>query len=177
MENSSQISFDAETLELVNKIVARYPEGRQKSALLPILHIAQAEFGGWLSTDVMNYVASLLNLQPIEVYEVASFYSMYNLQPVGNCVIEVCHTAPCMLRGAGEIIEYFEKKLGIKLGETTPDGQFTLQAVECLAACGSAPVMRVGNQYYENIDNEKVDALLDEFRANCKNSHQNPYKA
>ena len=124
--------FNGEILDLVNKIKKRYPEGRQKSALLPVLHIAQAENNGWLSSEIMDYVASLLEIQPIEVYEVATFYSMFNLQPVGNCVIEVCQTGPCWLNGSEEILAHFEKRLGIKAGETTPDGRFTLKTVECL---------------------------------------------
>ncbi len=106
---NKEIKFKPETLELVEKIIKRYPEGRQKSALLPLLHLAQAEFDGWLSAEVMDYVASLLNIQPIEVYEVASFYSMYNLKPVGKCVLEVCHTGPCWLNGADDIVAYLEK--------------------------------------------------------------------
>ena len=113
-----EVRFSAETLALVNKIIARYPEGRQKSALLPTLHLAQAEFDGWLSVPAMDYVASLLRIKPIEVYEVASFYSMYNLEPVGKCLIEVCQTGPCWLRGSDDIVQHIEKKLGIKNGET-----------------------------------------------------------
>src|SRR5213595_2823053 len=117
--------FSDETMQVVNKIITRYPEGRQKSALLPLLHLAQAEFDGWLSAQVMDYVASILKIQPIEVYEVATFYSMFNLKPVGKCVIEICRTGPCWLLGADDIIAYLEKKLGIKNGETTADGMFT----------------------------------------------------
>lgn len=155
-------------MALVQKIIKRYPEGRQKSALLPLLHLAQAEFGGWLSPDTMDYVASILNLKPIEVYEVASFYSMYNLRPVGKCVLEVCRTGPCMLRGSDDIIEYLENKLGITEGETTPDGMFTLKTVECLASCGTAPMMQVGDNYIENLSCEKLDGILDDLQ----NAHQ-----
>ena len=109
-----EVKFSDETLVLVNKIIGRYPEGRQKSALLPTLHLAQSEFNGWLSVPVMDYVASLLKIKPIEVYEVASFYSMYNLKPVGTCLIEVCRTGPCWLRGADDIVEHLERKLNIK---------------------------------------------------------------
>lgn len=167
--------FKSETLDLVKKIISRYPEGRQKSALLPVLHIAQAENNGWLSSELMDYVASLLKIQPIEVYEVATFYSMFNLQPVGNCVIEVCHTGPCWLNGAEEIIAHFKKRLGIKPGETTADGKFTLKTVECLAACGNAPVIQVGQDYHENITIQKADELLDKWTAENKISHTNPY--
>ncbi len=167
--------FNSEILDLVNKIKKRYPEGRQKSALLPVLHIAQAENGGWLSSEIMDYVASLLEIQPIEVYEVATFYSMFNLQPVGNCVIEVCQTGPCWLNGSEEILAHFEKRLGIKAGETTPDGRFTLKTVECLAACGNAPVIQVGTEYHENLNTAKADELLEKWTAENKISHTNPY--
>ncbi len=156
-------------MALVQKIIRRYPEDRQKSALLPILHIAQAEFGGWLSPETMDYVASILRLEPIEVYEVASFYTMYNLRPVGKCVLEVCRTGPCMLRGADDIVEYLEDKLGIKDGETTPDGMFTLKTVECLASCGTAPMMQVGEHYMENLSCEKLDGILSDLQ----NAHLN----
>ncbi|MFY8190659.1 MAG: NAD(P)H-dependent oxidoreductase subunit E, partial [Bacteroidia bacterium] len=126
----SDIKFSEDTLAVAKKIMARYPEGKQKSALIPLLHLAQAEFDGWLSPAAMDYVASLLNIQNIEAYEVASFYSMFNLQPVGKCMIEVCRTSSCWLRGANEVIAHIEKKLGIKEGETTADGMFTLKAVE-----------------------------------------------
>ena len=167
--------FNGEILDLVNKIKKRYPEGRQKSALLPVLHIAQAENNGWLSSEIMDYVASLLEIQPIEVYEVATFYSMFNLQPVGNCVIEVCQTGPCWLNGSEEILAQFEKRLGIKAGETTPDGRFTLKTVECLAACGNAPVIQVGTEYHENLNIAKADELLEKWTAENKISHTNPY--
>src|SRR3984957_9196987 len=111
--------FSNEALEIVNRIKKRYPEGKQKSAVIPLLHLAQAEFGGWLSPEAMDYVASLLNILPVEVYEVASFYSMYNMKPVGKCVLEVCRTGPCWLMGAEDIVKYIEKKLNIKQGETT----------------------------------------------------------
>lgn len=166
---TTQPQFSDAAMALVQKIIKRYPEGRQKSALLPVLHVAQAEFGGWLSPATMDYVASILNLKPIEVYEVASFYTMYNLRPVGKCLLEVCRTGPCMLRGSDDIIEYLENKLGIKDGETTPDGMFTLKTVECLASCGTAPMMQVGDHYIENLTCEKLDDILSEFQS----AHQN----
>ncbi|MCC7515195.1 MAG: NAD(P)H-dependent oxidoreductase subunit E, partial [Bacteroidia bacterium] len=131
MSANKNIQFSDDALALVQKIINRYPEGKQKSALLPILHIAQAEFDGWLSPEVMDYVASLLKIQSIEVYEVATFYSMFNMKPVGKCLIEVCRTGPCWLMGAEDVVRYIEKKLGIKSGETTADGMFTLKTVEC----------------------------------------------
>jgi len=138
------IKFNDQKLKEVEQIIQRYPEGKQKSALIPVLHLAQEEFGGWLSSETMDYVASVLNLQPIEVYEVATFYSMYNLKPVGRYLFEVCQTGPCMLNGSDNIIKYIFEKLGIKPGETTVDGMFTLKTVECLGACGYAPMMQLG---------------------------------
>src|SRR3989337_2346871 len=132
MTENKGIKFSDETMALVQRIIRRYPEGKHQSALLPLLHIAQAEFDGWLSPEVMDYVASILNIRPIEVYEVATFYSMYNLKPVGKCVLEVCRTSSCWSRGAEDIVQYLEKKLGIKVGETTKDGMFTIKTVECL---------------------------------------------
>lgn len=162
--------FSTESLALVHKIMKRYPEGKQKSALIPVLHLAQAEFGGWLSPKVMDYVASLLSIQPIEVYEVASFYSMFNLKPVGKCLIEVCRTSSCWLLGAEDIVHHIERKLNIKEGETTTDGMFTLKTVECLGSCGTAPMMMVGADFHENLTLEKVDDLLEKFRVENKQS-------
>ena len=169
-EQIKPIQFSAETMDLVQRIIKRYPEGRQKSALLPVLHIAQAEFDGWLSTPVMDYVASILSIKPIEVYEVASFYTMFNLEPVGKCLIEVCQTGPCWLRGADDIVEHFERKLNIKVGETTADGMFTLKTVECLGSCGTAPMLQCGSDYYENLTTEKVDTLIEKLRTSNQRS-------
>ena len=156
-----KVSFTSEQLQEVQRLVSRYPEGREKSALIPVLHLAQNTFGGWLSTDVMDYVASLLQLKPIEVYEVASFYSMFNLSPVGKHVLEVCQTGPCMLNGSESIVEYIYVRLGISPGETTTDGQFTLKTVECLGACGYAPMLQLGEHYKEHLTKEKIDALIE----------------
>jgi len=164
VKENFKVAFSAPTLEKVRLLIKRYPEGKQKSALLPVLHIAQEELGGYLSVDVMDYVASLLGLQPIEVYEVATFYSMFYLDKVGKYVLEVCHTGPCAICGSEEIIEYLRKKLDINIGETTPDGMFTLRGVECLGACGYAPVMQVNTEFHEFLTHEKIDALLEELR-------------
>jgi len=158
------ISFDNDKLNKVAEIISRYPEGKQKSALLPVLHLAQDTFGGWLDVPVMDYVATLLHIEPIEVYEVASFYSMYNLSPVGKYMFEVCQTGPCMLNGSDNIIDYIKQKLNIGVGETTVDGMFTLKTVECLGACGYAPMMQLGKNYREHLTKEKVDAIIDECR-------------
>jgi NADH-quinone oxidoreductase subunit E len=162
--SKKEIKFSDETLALIERIIRRYPEGKQKSALLPCLHLAQMEFDGWLAPETMDYVASILKIKPIEVYEVASFYSMFNLKPVGKCLIEVCRTGPCWLLGAEDLVRHIEKKLGITVGETTPDGMFTLKTVECLAACGNAPVIQVGETYHEDMTCEKTDEMLSAYR-------------
>jgi NADH-quinone oxidoreductase subunit E len=159
------VQFSEQKLQQVNELISHYPEGKQKSAILPVLHIAQEEFGNWLDVPVMDYVAELLQLEKIEVYEVATFYSMYNLKPIGKYIFEVCQTGPCMLNGSDDIIAYIENKLGIKPGETTADGMFTLKTVECLGACGYAPMMQFGKYYREHLTKEKVDQLIDECRA------------
>jgi NADH-quinone oxidoreductase subunit E len=161
------VQFSQEKLKEVQRIISFYPEGKQKSAVIPVLHLAQKEFGGWLSVDTMDYVASLLNMLPIEVYEVATFYSMYNLKPVGKYMFEVCQTGPCMLNGSDQIIDYIKQKLGIGVGETTADGMFTLKTVECLGACGYAPMMQLGKNYREHLTKEKVDAIINECRNNA----------
>lgn len=158
------MTFSEEKLVEVKRLIDRYPEGKQKSALLPLLHLAQENFGGWLSTETMDYVASLLHIEPIEVYEVATFYSMYNLKPIGKYLFEVCQTGPCMLNGSDDIIAYIGDKLSIKPGETSADGLFTLKTVECLGACGYAPMMQLGKTYREHLTKEKVDAIIDECR-------------
>ncbi len=159
------IEFSAEKLAKVEEIKARYPQGKQKSALLPVLHLAQTTFDGWLSVPVMDYVASLLQIEPIEVYEVASFYSMYNLKPVGKYMFEVCQTGPCMINGSDDIIDYIKSTLQIGVGETTADGMFTLKTVECLGACGYAPMMQLGTHYREHLTPQKVDQIIAECRA------------
>lgn len=163
------IQFSEEKLAKVKEIIARYPEGKHKSALIPVLHLAQEEFGGWLDVPVMDYVATLISIKPIEVYEVATFYSMFNMKPVGKYVLEVCQTGPCMVSGSDKIIDHIKNKLGIDAGETTADGLFTLKPAECLGACGYAPMMQLGKHFREHLTPEKVDAILEELRAAAKN--------
>ena len=161
-------TFNETQMAELNRLVARYPEGKQKSALLPALHLAQDSFDGWLPTELMDYIASLLKIEPIEVYEVASFYSMFNLKPVGKFIFEVCQTGPCMISGSDDIIAYIQEKLAIKPGETTKDGVFTLKLVECLGACGYAPMMQLGKHYKEFLTKEKVDQIIEELRTASK---------
>lgn len=157
-------TFTGSELAQVHGWISHFPEGQSKSALLNVLHLAQEKNGGWLSVDMMDYVAEIMKLLPIEVYEVATFYSMYNLKPVGKFVFEICQTGPCMLNGSDQIISYITQKLGIKSGETTSDGLFTLKTVECLGACGYAPMMQFGKTFREFLNKEKIDQIIEECR-------------
>lgn len=161
VKTGKELQFSPEAMKVVEKHLSKYPAGKQKSALLPLLHLAQQEFS-YLSVEAQDCVAKILNIKPIEVYEVTTFYSQYLTKPSGKYVFEVCRTSPCKLRGSDEIIEYIENKLSIKDGHTTPDGMFTLKTVECLAACGSAPVMQCGLPYHENLTEEKVDKIIND---------------
>jgi NADH-quinone oxidoreductase subunit E len=167
-----KVEFRPGILEKVLKITGRYPEGRKKSAIIPVLHIAQEEFDGWLSVDVMNYVADILEIQPVEVYEVATFYSQFYLSRRGKYMIEVCHTGPCAICGGEKISEYIQRKLNIRDGETTEDGLFTLREVECLGACGNAPAMQINTEFYEHLTEEKTGEILDSLRNNSGTYNQ-----
>lgn len=158
------VQFSEEAYKKIEEIIKRYPEGKQKSALIPTLHIAQDESNGWLPVEVMDHVAELLKILPVEVYEVASFYTMFNLKPVGKYVLEVCKTGPCMVCGSDAIINHIKQKLNIEDGETTADGLFTLKTAECLGACGYAPMMQLGKTYREHLTIEKVDQILEELK-------------
>ncbi len=164
-QNGTPFQFSPAALSEVKNLLKKYPEGRGKSAILRALHIAQEENHGWLSVSAMDQVAEALSITPIEVYEVATFYSMYNLEPVGKYVLEFCHTGPCAIEGAERIIEYTKLKLGIGKGQTTPDGLFTIKEVECLGACGYAPMMQVGEFYHEHLDEAKMDQFIEDCRA------------
>jgi len=161
-------SFSADNAEKAKEIIARYPAGRQQSAVMPLLTMAQKQSGGWLPQVAMDYVANMLGMAPVRVYEVASFYTMYNLKPTGKHVIEICTTTPCWLRGSDAIVAACENHLGIGLGETTADGQFTLREVECLGACVNAPMCAVGEHFYEDLTPENVLGILDTLAAGKK---------
>ena len=164
------VEFSAELTAKFADIVSRYPEGKQKSGLLPILHLVQAEFG-WVSAPAMDKVAAYLDIQPVEVYEVATFYTMYFMRPQGKYALEVCRTGPCCLVGAEKIMDHIEQKLGVKEGEVTADGLFSWRGVECLAACGFGPVLQIGPEYtfYEKLTNESVDQLIEDLKAKANN--------
>ncbi|GAA4437793.1 NAD(P)H-dependent oxidoreductase subunit E [Ravibacter arvi] len=159
---ATDIEFSPENLEKAREIIARYPEGKQKSALIPLLHVVQKQWG-WVSPEAMDYIATMLSIQPIEVYEVATFYTMFHLEPVGKHVIEYCRTGPCCLMGGEKVYDHLKQRLGIETGQTTADGRFTLKEVECLAACGWGPVFQIREKYYMNLTNEKVDQIIDEL--------------
>ena len=151
------LEFSQETLKQFDEIVSRYPE--QKSAVLPVLYMAQKEFGH-LSQEAIEYVAKLMDIPAVRLYGIVTFYTMFNMKPVGRHHLQVCRTLPCALLGSERIINYLKKKLGINLGETTPDGRFTLSEVECLASCGTAPVMQINDDYCEKLSEEKIDEIL-----------------
>jgi NADH-quinone oxidoreductase subunit E len=157
------VVFSDSMMQQMNEVVKKFPQDKEKSALIRILHIAQAEYS-WVSVPVMNKIAEFLKIQAIEVYEVATFYTMFHLQPVGKHVLEVCRTGPCMLVGSDQLIEHIEKKLNIKVGETTSDGMFTLKTAECLGGCGYGPLLQCRNKYHEHLSIEKVDALIEQYR-------------
>jgi NADH-quinone oxidoreductase subunit E len=157
------VRFSGNSLEKIKILLSRYPEGKQKSALLPVLHMAQEELGGYLSVDVMDYVATLLKIEPVEVYEVATFYTQFSIEKKGKYLIEVCRTAPCAICGGEKISGYLQEKLNIKPGETTADGLFTLREVECLGACGYAPAMQINMEFYEKLTEDKIDGIIEDL--------------
>lgn len=157
-------ALTGKNLQAAKAIITRYPQGRSQSAVMPILALAQKQSGGWLPKAAMNYVAELLGMAPVRVYEVASFYTMYNLEPVGTHVVNVCTTTPCWLRGSDAILQACERHMDIKRGETTQDGLFTLREVECLGACVNAPMCQVinaeGENYYEDLTPETMTGII-----------------
>ncbi|MCS6818648.1 MAG: NAD(P)H-dependent oxidoreductase subunit E [Chitinophagales bacterium] len=164
-KSNKEVKLSPALLQRIEVLKSRFPEGKQKSALLTVLHEVQDENDHWLSVEAMDKVAELLNLKPIEVYEVVSFYSMYNQKPVGKYMFEFCRTSCCALRGAEDLIEYTCNKLGIKEGEITPDGMFSVKTVECLGACGYAPMLQLGDFYHEFLTEEKIDQLIEDCKA------------
>jgi NADH-quinone oxidoreductase subunit E len=167
----TSFAFTAEYRARADKIIGRYPQGRQPSAVIPLLDLAQRQSGGWLPRAAMDHVAEILGMASIRVYEVATFYTMFNLKPVGKYLLQVCRTTPCWLRGADNMTETCKKKLGIDLKETTADGLFTLVEVECLGACVNAPVVQVNDDFYEDLDEAKLDRLLEDLKAGKKPAH------
>jgi NADH-quinone oxidoreductase E subunit len=165
MAKPDQFTFTSDNLDRAKKIIAKYPAGRQASAVIPLLDIAQRQNDNWLPQTAMDYIAELLEMPPIRVYEVATFYTMFNLKPVGKNFVQVCTTTPCWLRGSADIVSSCKKKLGIGVGETTADGNFTLTEVECLGACVNAPMVQINDDFYEDLTPELMDKLLDTLKA------------
>jgi len=155
------LEFSPEAKAELNKLFEAHP--RKEAAILPALYLAQKEFGH-VSHEAMDLVAKETETSPAYVYGVATFYTMFNKVPVGEHLVQVCTNISCALRGAEEVFQYISQKLGVKAGETTPDGKFTLARVECLGACGNAPMMQINDRYYENLTPEKVDQILDELK-------------
>jgi len=161
-------AFSDENLVLAKKIIAKYPRGRQASAVIPLLDLAQRQNGGWLPQEAMDVVAKMLDMPPVKVYEVATFYTMFNLNPVGENVVRVCTTTPCALRGGDGILHACRERLGIKVGETTKDGKFTLHEVECLGACVGAPVAQINDDVHDNLTSETIGKILDDLALSKK---------
>jgi NADH-quinone oxidoreductase E subunit len=153
--------FTPENLEKAKWHIAKYPPGRQASAVLPLLDLAQRQSGNWLPRAAMDTVARILDMAPIRVYEIGTFYSMFNLRPVGKHFFQICTTTPCWLRGSDEVVAACREKLGIDIGETTPDGKFSLTEVECLGGCVNAPIIQVNDDFYEDLDGASTAALID----------------
>jgi len=155
------LAFSSETLKKFEATVARYP--KREAAMLPVLYLAQQEFGH-LGPEAIEYVAKLMGQAPAQVHGVVTFYTMYNMKPIGRHHIQVCRTLSCALRGAENVTGFIKKRLGIELGQTTADGRFTLSEVECLASCGTAPMMQVNDEYYENLTEDKIAKILDSLK-------------
>jgi NADH-quinone oxidoreductase E subunit len=160
-EQPASFEFTPENLEKAKYHIAKYPPGRQASAVLPLLDLAQRQHDNWLPKAAMDKIAEILDMAPIRVYEVVTFYTMFNLRPVGRWFLQACTTTPCMLRGSDEIVAACKKKLGISPGHCTTDGQFALVEVECLGACVNAPILQVNDDFYEDIDGPGTEALID----------------
>lgn len=162
-EQPKTFEFTNENLKIIDKLLAKYPEGRQQSAVLPLLQLAQEQHNNWLPRAAMTKVAAILSMPEIRVYEVATFYTMFNLEPVGKYFIQLCGTTPCWLRGADEITKVCKEKLGIVSGETTQDEMFSLLEVECLGACANAPMVQINDDYYEDLNADNFTKLLDDL--------------
>ena len=157
--------FSPENQKKVSEIIAKYPAGREKSAVMPLLDLAQRQNDNWISRDAIECISKLINLPEIRVYEVATFYTMYNLKPVGKYLLQICRTTPCMLRGADALIKFCEEKFGIHSEQTTEDQYFTMKEVECLGACANAPVVQINDDFFEDLTVENFEKVLSDLRA------------
>jgi NADH-quinone oxidoreductase E subunit len=168
VEQPSHFAFTPENLAKAKAHIAKYPVGRQASAVLPLLDLAQRQHDNWLPRAAMDYVADMLGMARIRAYEVATFYSMFNLRPVGKHFFQICTTTPCWLRGSEEVVKACERTLGITIGETTPDKQFSLTEVECLGACVNAPIIQVNDDFYEDLDGPATEVLIEALKRGDK---------
>jgi NADH-quinone oxidoreductase subunit E len=166
MNAKTEFKFSDENMIKAHEILKKYPKGKERSAVMPLLYLAQEQNDNWIPTTAMDYVADLLSIPPMQVYEVANFYTMYNKKPVGKYLIQICRTTPCWLCGSNNIVKTCKKELGIDIGETTEDKLFTLIEVECLGACTAAPMMQINDDYYENLTEEKVVEILNKLKGN-----------
>ena len=164
-EQPTEFSFTSKNRETADRIIARYPEGRQASAVMPLLDMAQRQARGWLPKAAMDHVAEILDMAPIRVYEVATFYTMYNFKPMGKHHVQVCTNLPCWLRGSDDIVKTCKELIGVGMGQTSEDGMFTLTEAECLGACVNAPMVQIGDDYFEDLDAESTLAVLSELKA------------
>ena len=160
-EQPKTFSFTPENQAWAEKVIAKYPKGRQQSAVIPLLDQAQRQAGGWLPRAAMAMIAEMLGMQMIRVYEVATFYTMFNLEPVGRHLVQVCTTTPCWLRGSDEVLSACKSRLGIDVDQTTPDGMFSLMEAECLGACVNAPMMQINDDFFEDLDAASTVKVLD----------------
>lgn len=169
-----EFNFTSDNLEQAKRIIAKYPDGRERSAIIPLLYIAQKQNDGWLPVPAIEYVANLLSIPYMRAYEVASFYTMFNLKPVGKYHIQICGTTPCWLRGSDEITKACKKATGANKGETSKDGLFTITEVECLGACVNAPMVQINDDYYENLTEESVIEIIEKLRSGDSNEQDKP---
>ena len=167
-EQPTSFGFSSDNTKAAEAVIAKYPEGWQASAVMPLLDLAQRQNDGWLPRVAMDYVADMLSMPRIRVYEVATFYTMYNLNPVGKYHVQVCTNLPCWLRGSDAIVGSCKSKLGVEFGETTEDGLFTLSEAECLGACVNAPMMQINDDFYEDLDSGSTESILGELAAGSK---------
>lgn len=165
---STDFAFTKINLEKAKQIIDKYPKANKQSAVMPLLYLAQSQNNNWLPKIALDYIAKLLDLPPMHVYEVANFYSLYNKKPVGRNLIQICRTTPCWLKGSDSITQICKKKLNIDIGETTTDNLFTLVEVECLGACVNAPIIQINNDYYEDLTPEKIITIIDELAQSKK---------
>ena len=167
-EQPDKFEFTLDNLEKVKKIIKKYPEGKQQSAVMPLLYLAQKQNNNWIPLSAIKYIGKLLEMPYIKVYEVATFYTMYNLTPVGNYFIQVCTTTPCMIRGAYKLVDICKKKISENESEISKDGKLSWMEVECLGACVNAPMMQINDEYFEDLDEKKLEKIIENIKKNEK---------